>query len=342
MNGIFHKKGNVDRLYLRRNLGGRGLLSVEDCVRTEEANLYKYIRENPDLLICAANEVLHCKETRNEETESGLEYKKRVTGERIDRITEKKMHGKFFREVAEFASPRSFEWLSSSFIHKNTEGFIFAAQEQVLPTNWLRARIGGEGVDNKCRECGKEVETVGHLASGCGKLAQLEYRKRHDRMGLKVYWELCKKYGIKCGDKWYEECPDKVRISECGDYEIWWDRSVETPQKLEHNKPDVVLIDRKLKHWDIVDFSVPNDRNVEKKEAEKITKYTDLAKEVRKMHKVSTRIIPLIVGALGIVSNSLSQNLKKLKIPDVSRSMQVSAVLGTSIILSKVLKSEKV
>jgi len=26
MNGIFHKKGNVDRLYLKRNEGGRGLM----------------------------------------------------------------------------------------------------------------------------------------------------------------------------------------------------------------------------------------------------------------------------------------------------------------------------
>jgi len=44
MNGIFHKKANVDRLYLKRNEGGRGLMSVFDCVRAEEQNLRKYLK----------------------------------------------------------------------------------------------------------------------------------------------------------------------------------------------------------------------------------------------------------------------------------------------------------
>jgi len=65
-------------------------------------------------------------------------------------------------------------------------------------------------------------------------LAQLEYKKRHDRMGLRVYWEFCKKYGVKVSSKkWYEECPEKVRKSECGYYEIWWDRAVESPKRLQ-------------------------------------------------------------------------------------------------------------
>ena len=31
--GMFHQKGDVDRLYLMRKEGGRGMISVEDCVR---------------------------------------------------------------------------------------------------------------------------------------------------------------------------------------------------------------------------------------------------------------------------------------------------------------------
>jgi len=44
-----------------------------------------------------------------------------------------------------------------------------------------------------------QIETVSNLASGCGKLDQLEYKKIHDIMGLRVYWEMyvCKKYGVK-------------------------------------------------------------------------------------------------------------------------------------------------
>jgi len=89
-------------------------------------------------------------------------------------------------------------------------------------------------------------------------------------------------------EKWYEECPEKLRRSECGEYEIWWDMAVETPKSLDHNRPDVVVIDKKRKHWTLIDFLVPLDKNVLKKEEEKISHYTPLSYEIRKLHKVST------------------------------------------------------
>ena len=336
MNGIFHKKGNVDRLYLKRNEGGRGLMSVQDCVRIEENNLERYMKNNMESLIIAASNILY--EESVSECESGTVYKERVATERTKRVFNKEMHGRFFRDVEGFASWRMFEWVKSGYVNKSTEGFLFAAQEQALETNWLKARILGDGADPKCRLCKQHIETVAHLASGCGKLAQLEYKKRHDRMGLRVYWELCRRHGIKCSsEKWYEESPESVRVSECGEYEIWWDRSIATPKRLDHNRPDVVVIDKKAKHWTLIDFSVPLDQNVLKKEEEKVLHYTPLAYEVRKLHKVTTSIVPLVVGALGVVTNNLQTNLKSLQIPDVLGSMQVSAVIGTSIILRKVL-----
>ena len=39
MHGAFHIKSDTDRLYLKRKDGGRGLISVTDCVRMEEENL---------------------------------------------------------------------------------------------------------------------------------------------------------------------------------------------------------------------------------------------------------------------------------------------------------------
>ena len=35
INGCFHPRSNVGRLYVPRNLGGRGLTSVRDCVEEE-------------------------------------------------------------------------------------------------------------------------------------------------------------------------------------------------------------------------------------------------------------------------------------------------------------------
>ena len=206
-----------------------------------------------------------------------------------------------------------------------------------MRTRFLRAKIEGEDISPLCRICVKTAESVGHLASGCSGLEQREYKRRHDRIGLRAYWELCRKYGIKCAGKWFEEVPEEVRVSEDGCFEIWWDKSVVTTQKMEHNRPNVVVIDRVNKLWVIVDFSVPWDQNVESKEDEKVLNYSPLAKEIRKMHRVSTKIFPVVVGALGVVSSRLAGHLKDLKVLDILGGLQTSAIIGTTIILEKVL-----
>ncbi len=56
-----------------------------------------------------------------------------------------------------------------------------------------------------------------------------------------------------------------------------------------------------------------------------------------KMHQVSTKVIPLVVGCLGVVSSWIEGYLNDLGIPDVLGGMQTSAVIGTTLILQKVL-----
>ena len=51
MYGALHPKSDIDRLYLKRNHGGRGLISVETCVRSEENNLGLYVSESNELLL---------------------------------------------------------------------------------------------------------------------------------------------------------------------------------------------------------------------------------------------------------------------------------------------------
>ena len=50
MYGALHPKSDIDGLCLRRKHGGRGLISIEMCVRLEENNL--------DLHVCGSNEML--------------------------------------------------------------------------------------------------------------------------------------------------------------------------------------------------------------------------------------------------------------------------------------------
>ena len=95
---------------------------------------------------------------------------KRVDDERRERLREKAMHGKFFRDVEGVADGRSWQWLRAGYLAKSTEAFIFAAQEQALRTRLFRRKIVGEDVVAECRVYGKVGESVGHLASGCSGL----------------------------------------------------------------------------------------------------------------------------------------------------------------------------
>ena len=271
-------------------------------------------------------------------TESAQEYKDRMERTRRDELLAKPLHGRFFRKVSGVADERSWQWLKAGYLTKATEGFISAAQEQALRTRWVRATIDGEAdVDPKCRVCGEWPETVTHLVGGCGELAKKQYVKRHDGMGKRVHWELCRKYGIECAGKWYDHVPSSICSTKDGDVEIYWDRRVETVRGVEHNRPDVVVIEKSERKWTLIDFSVPMDQNVENKEREKCENYAPLASEIRKDYKVRSEIVPVVIGALGTVPKGLAGNLKKIGVPDVIGCLQTSALLGTVRILKNVL-----
>ena len=80
-------------------------------------------------------------------------------------------------------------------------------------------------------------------------------------------------------------------------------------ERSKHNHPEVTVqlvldvVDQVALEWMSTDFSVPWDTNVVTTEDEKIGNYSaPLAKEIRKMHRVSTKAVPLVVGCLGVVS----------------------------------------
>jgi len=51
----------------------------------------------------------------------------------------------------------------------------------------------------------------------------------------------------------------------------------------------------------LIDVAIVGDRNVIKKEAEKILKYKDLTIETQRMWNVKTKVIPVIIGATGTI-----------------------------------------
>ena len=55
----------------------------------------------------------------------------------------------------------------------------------------------------------------------------------------------------------------------------------------------------------LIDAAIPGDRNVIKKETEKILKYKDLIIEIQRVWNVKAKVIPIITGATGTLSESL-------------------------------------
>ena len=73
MYGGLHSKSDVDRLYVKRKQGGRGLISVERCIREEEISLGFYVANFEEKLIRA---VLAAETINTRETITSVEFKK--------------------------------------------------------------------------------------------------------------------------------------------------------------------------------------------------------------------------------------------------------------------------
>ena len=85
-----------------------------------------------------------------------------------------------------------------------------------------------------------------------------------------------------------------------------WDFPVQTDKTLEHNRPDITVIDKKSKKSILIDPVCPFDTRIEKKEEEKCTNYTELKHEIAKIWKMrKVEVIPVVIGALGTVTKYL-------------------------------------
>ena len=65
-----------------------------------------------------------------------------------------------------------------------------------IRTNYIKATIDKSQIDAKCRMCRDKNQTVSHIISGCSKLAQKEYKKRHDNVARAIHWDLSGKCGF--------------------------------------------------------------------------------------------------------------------------------------------------
>ena len=167
MNGAFHPKSDVDRLYVKRKEGGRGLIGVEQCVRSEENGLGFYVVNSDELLIrgVCISDVIKADDTVEKE-----EFKRIRSRELKQKWTDKVMYWQFVRQIPEDVDQgEMWKWLSKGDLKAGTEALLCAAQEQAIRTNYIKHHIDRSVDSPLCRLCGKRGETVQHVICECEK-----------------------------------------------------------------------------------------------------------------------------------------------------------------------------
>ena len=158
-----HPRNDVDRQYVSRKVGGRGLASVEDSVDASIQRLKDYIQKHEGGLVTA---------TRYE-TENTMNNRMTIT--RKQKGVGKQLYGRFKRLINNISHAKTWTWLRKGNFKRETESLLIAAQDNAIRTNHIKARIDKTQQNSKCRLCGDRDETINRIISECSKLAQREY-----------------------------------------------------------------------------------------------------------------------------------------------------------------------
>ena len=93
------------------------------------------------------------------------------------------------------------------------------------------------------------------------------------------------------------------------------DINIQCDNLLKARLSDLIVIGKKEQKGIIAGIAVPADVRVEKKEKEKVERYNDLKKEIRRLWTLrNLEIVPVVIGAPGIVFSEFDRWMGKLGI----------------------------
>ncbi|KAL1448229.1 hypothetical protein WDU94_006605 [Cyamophila willieti] len=338
--GVHHPKADVDRLYIKRKDGGRGLIEIIGAYETSIIGLNEYIKSTTDQFV----------EIIKKQDEEKLKYSIHKEAQYIlnkyncqsQHNKQKPLHGQFFRTLDEehVDKDTSLGWLKNSHLKGETESLLIAAQDQALNTRYHQKKILKQAVDGKCRLCRNADEHISHILSGCTQLASTEYLARHNKVAAYIHWTISKMYELVFDPPpFYNYIPEPVLESR--NHLLYWDRTILTDKTVAHNKPDIVYINKQENNAIIIDVAVPLTHNVQKTETEKVTKYEDLKEEMKRIWRLNNIvIIPVVISSEGVTSKNFKINLEKLDIKTYARwNIQKSVILQTCHLVRKFLRN---
>ena len=161
----------------------------------------------------------------------------------------RQLYGRFKRLISNISHKKTWTWLRKENLNRETESLLIAAQNNVIRTNHIKYRL-----------CGDRDETINHMISECNKLAQKEYKTRHDWVDMVIAWELGNKLKFDHTNKWYMHNPASVLENDT--HKLRWDFDIQADNLILARRPDLIIINKKKKKkrtCKIVDFAVPAD-----------------------------------------------------------------------------------
>ena len=165
-------------------------------------------------------------------------------------------------------------------------------------------------------------------------------------MVMAIAW--AKEYGlVGKGTKWYMENWLRGQVLENSRAKLVWDFEFNLRKTTTSRRPDLVLEDKERNKIWICDMACPQQANIAAKRNKKVTKYRQLAFELRERRPgYDIAIIPVVIGALGggmkevlrDVERVFSERLERKKLAEKAvAEMQKTVLMDSESMVRKVL-----
>jgi len=163
---VHHPKADIDRLYVRRKEGGRGLVQVEAAYKAEITNIAEYLntiyevyqfvnivksyestQPTMNSIIKTAVKITEELSQPNEGSDAkqeGIQHTNARLGEVLkNKWKNKVMHGQYIRNIDRqlIGEEDTFLWLSKGDLKAETENEIVAIQDQAIQTKYYVKKI---------------------------------------------------------------------------------------------------------------------------------------------------------------------------------------------------------
>ena len=329
---------NKDRLYLPRDQLGRGLCNIEhrsetmllelnrnmkrSCERSLRRAAILKVEKDSQSHLSLINGYLAAKYKLNEnfKKEDLWEAQKKTL---LADIKKKQCHERLFRacdhELVNLKD--SSLWLTKGNMKPRDEAAYCFLQDRNI--------FMGEKV--QCPHCRAATKTVDHLATKCDRMLGHDYTRRHNEVLKCIHLSLCSKFGLKRTRKLRSHSVQEVIANE--NVKIRVDTRIKTDILIKHNRPDLLVFDKKRKEITIIEVGITNLDLLTQVENEKLRKYDLVANELALLNKCKVKIIPYVMTWEGLVTNYHRKHSKEIGIqPKVEAYIQ-------SIVLKKTFES---